>query len=230
MDENSVKNRRRARLGWRNGANSAESRVSLRRNGPPAFSLLKTSNHNLSSLKLKTALNSQTTISCSQPVHPFGLSGQLLASPLQRVFGRLRSTCMGSHAAWWRPQLPILNTWEVPFRAAGRESAGTVHCRRVWKVPCTVIRMASVFTCGDACGEQSSVLRASDFGSGVGCGVLPADCRPAAQDLPRLRFAVNRRTTAANPAIPACRASSTSPGCNPGNPARCLSSACQASS
>jgi hypothetical protein len=58
-------------LGWRNGANSANSRVSLRRNGYPAFSLLKISNHDLSSLKPKTPLNSQiTTVSPSQPRPP----------------------------------------------------------------------------------------------------------------------------------------------------------------
>ena len=42
--------------------NSADRRVSLRRNAHPGVSLLKTSNHDHSSLKLKTPLNSQTTI------------------------------------------------------------------------------------------------------------------------------------------------------------------------
>ena len=49
-------------LGWRNDVNSADRRVSLRRNAHPGVSLLKTSNHDHSSLKLKTPLNSQTTI------------------------------------------------------------------------------------------------------------------------------------------------------------------------
>jgi hypothetical protein len=42
-------------------ANSANSCVSLRRNGHPAFSLLKTSNHHISSLKQKTPLKSHLT-------------------------------------------------------------------------------------------------------------------------------------------------------------------------
>jgi hypothetical protein len=95
--------------------------------------------------------------------------------------------------------------WEV---GSGKWEVGSGK----WEVPCTLIGMASVFTCGDECGAQSSVLRAWDLDRGVGSGVLPADCRPAAQDLPRLRLAVNMGTTAANPAIPACKASSTSPG------------------
>jgi hypothetical protein len=61
----------RAKLGWRNDVNSANRRVSLRRNAHPGVSLLKTSNHDHSSLKLKTPLNSQTTtVSSSQGEAP----------------------------------------------------------------------------------------------------------------------------------------------------------------
>ncbi|MFM7037735.1 MAG: hypothetical protein ACKO2L_08435, partial [Planctomycetaceae bacterium] len=48
------------------------SRVSLRRNGHPAFSLLKSSNHDLSSLKPKTPLNSRLNAVSPSQLRPPG--------------------------------------------------------------------------------------------------------------------------------------------------------------
>jgi hypothetical protein len=113
------------------------------------------------------------------------------------------------------PELPD-HHFVLPARASLRPVRPALSL-----APATRVRLAAIDVPGFACclvaGSASNV---EYLGSAL----------PAAQDLPRLRFAVNMGTTAANPAIPACRASSTSPGCNPGNPARCVPSACQASS
>jgi hypothetical protein len=47
--------------------------------------------------------------------------------------GKSRAEIFQPNAVSSLVQFPMLNTWEVPFRAAGRESAGKVRCSRVWE-------------------------------------------------------------------------------------------------
>ena len=86
------------RLGWRNGVKPEESRVSLRRNERPAFSLPNPTYKSLCPIKPKTPRNSQrAAVSPSQGAAPFKLQRRFSArvKPHARMQNGICCSCVG---------------------------------------------------------------------------------------------------------------------------------------